>query len=345
MPTFKRYKYGEWADAGYVHADTLRPIMIAVDTETSGFGFFDAAFCVTMTWRDAHGELASYYFDLESDESGTRHAMVRQILGWTPEWVFHNAKFDLQKLELAGCLPRDWRPNTTIHDTATIYSLIDENDRKGLKYLAKKILHKETNEDERLAKVRRELKIKKDDGYHLLPRDVIAPYALKDTEFTLELYEVLIPFLAVNDQLELYRREIDTQLAMLEIEARGFALDVPYLEQQKSEYGVRLMKLDAQLQALAGREDGAKFNPNSPKQVQEVLESRGINVPDTQAATLKPLNDAFANVLLDYKQTKKVHGTYLVPLLAEQRDGIFHPNFNLTTPRTGRMSSGGATNN
>ena len=344
MPRFQKFKYDEWSEAAREHAETMRPTTIAVDTETSGFGFYEEAFCVTVSWRDYDGSIASYYIDLESDTSGLGHVAVLELLENTTEWVFHNAKFDLQKLELADCLPAGWRNRTTIQDTATLYSLIDENDRKGLKYLAFKILGESTDEEKRLAKVRREMKLKKDDGYHLLPREVIAPYAMKDTEYTLRLWEALWPRLP-EDQHDIYAREMEAQLAMLEIESRGFAVDVPYLEKAKSEYGVRLMKLDAKLQTLAARENDATFNPNSVPQITEVLQARGIDVPDTQAATLRPLGDEFADTLLEYKSVKKVHGTYLVPLLNEQQDGIFHPNFNLTTPRTGRMSSGGATNN
>ena len=74
--------------------------MIAVDTETTGVGFYDEPFCATVTWRAPEGELKSAYISLEDEdrEEGIDH--IRAILGLVHTWVFHNAKFDLQKLAL-----------------------------------------------------------------------------------------------------------------------------------------------------------------------------------------------------------------------------------------------------
>lgn len=357
MPTFKRYKYDEWAAFAHQRAQLSRPNRIAIDTETEGFAWGDKAFCVTITWRNPATELESYYLDLDFDESGTRRHIVKQLLAEADVWVFHNAKFDLQKLDLMGCLPDDWRRTKTIEDTNIIHALLDENDRHGLKYLAGKLLGETTNEDKILAKVRRKLKIKKDDGYHLLPRCIVAPYALKDTEFTLRLFELLRPKLP-EDLVELYDAEIQTALALLDIEANGIALDIPYLEKTTSEYGVKLMKLDIQLQKLAVDQSVPKgerkvFNPNSVPQIKEAFERMGAPIEATDKAALQAVIDypgahagkLLAKTLLEYRSVKKLHGTYLTGMLAEQVDGIIHPNFNLTLPRTGRMSSSAASNN
>lgn len=349
MPLFKRYKYDAWAAFAHKRAQLVRPGRIAIDTETEGFAWGDKAFCVTITWRNGLGELESYYIDLDFDESGTRREIVKTILELGCVWVFHNAKFDLQKLGLMGCLPNDWRRTKTIEDTNIIHALLDENDRHGLKYLAGKLLGETTNEDKILAKVRRKLKIKKDDGYHLLPREVVAPYALKDTEFTLRLFELLRPKLP-EDLVDLYDAEINTSLALLDIEANGIALDIPYLETTTSEYGVKLMRLDIQLQKLAVDQSVPKgerkvFNPNSVPQIKEAFARRGITLEGTDKATLATVDDELASVLLEYRSVKKLHGTYLTGMLSEQVDGIIHPNFNLTLPRTGRMSSSAASNN
>ena len=342
MPRWKSYKYGEWAAAALNRAVANRPAVMAIDTETTGLGWFDTAFCVTLTWPDrAAGGLVSVYIDLESDESGTRREIVKTIISACPRWVFHNAKFDLQKLAMEGCLPDDWREKHTIEDTATIYALLNENDSKRLKHLAQKILGESTNEDKVLAKVRRKLKLKKDDGYHLLPRNVVAPYAMKDTEYTLRLYQVLRPKLP-EDVVDLYDFEIGLELDLLGIEGNGIGLELAYLTKATSEYGVKVMKGQAELVKLTGKEG---FNANSPKQITEAFAERGIELESTDKEHLSALSDPLAAALLSYRSDKKLHSTYLLAMLAEQRDGVIHPNFNLTTPRTGRMSSGQATNN
>jgi DNA polymerase I-like protein with 3'-5' exonuclease and polymerase domains len=358
MPRWKRYKYDTWAALALACFENDAPWVIAVDTETYGFAWDDPAFCATVSWRSPHGAMRSAYLDLDDDDHGHRLAILMEMLGAAGTWVFHNAKFDLQKLELQTALDAGWRTEKRIEDTNILHALLDENDRHGLKHLAKKLLGEETNEEEVLKKVRRKLKIKKDDGYHLLPRNVVAPYAMKDTEFTLRLYEYLRPRLP--EELEpLYAQELVTMLSVMDIEARGMALDVPYLKDKKSEYGAKLMKLDIQLQKLAVDEsvppgERTVFNPNSVPQIKEAFLRLGMGIQSTDKNALTEIADTkdnhpeageLAATLLEHRTIKKIHGTYLVGMLDEERDGIIHPNFNLTLPRTGRMSSSAASNN
>lgn len=343
MPRLRHFKWGEWASAEFAALRAHAPEVIAVDTETSGIAFHDAAFCVTASWRDPAGGLFNAYFDLDEDEAGTRAEMVRQMLAATPTWVFHNAKFDLQKLTL---LLGDRMPTPdTLHDTQVIFNLINENERKALKILAKTVLGEETNEDERLKVVRRKLKLTKDDGYHLLPREVIIPYAMKDTEFTLRLYEKLWPRFQKMVELdpplgEVYREEIEVSEALRRMEARGFLLDMEYLQKTTDEYSIRVMEGWGRIQKISGVTD-PKF-PNSPKQLLAAFEKRGLALEDTTEATLSKLDDDLARELLQYRSDKKMHKTYLKGLLDEQVDGVVHPWFNPTGARTGRMSSGSA---
>ena len=331
MPRLLRHKPG-WV-ASQVMVD--EPASIAVDTETTGLAYYDEPFCATLSWRGAAGELKSAYVSFE-DEREAGIAAVRDALARVPTWVMHNAKFDLQKLRLVGALPE----LAAVEDTQVIAKLIDENDRAGLKHLARRWLHEETNEEEVLKVVRRKLKLTKDDGYHLLPRDVLVPYAMKDTEFTLRLYELLKPKLP-EDVLPAYAREIQLTLVLLEMEANGLAVDLPYLEQTKSDYGVRVMEGWMNLTEITGVTDPKM--PNSPKQLKELFAARGLNLDSTAEKVLvKHAGDRLVDTLLQYRSDKKIHGTYLTPLLAEQRGGIVHPWFNVIQARTGRMSSSSA---
>lgn len=344
MPRLRRFKWGEWAASTFGMYGLHAPDVVAVDTETSGIAFHDRAFCVTLSWRAPGGELHSAYIDTDEDESGTRAAMVKRMLETTPTWVFHNAKFDLQKLDLGGMLPS--MEGHTLHDTQVIFNLINENERKALKILAKKVLGEETNEDEKLKVVRRKLKLTKDDGYHLLPREVVIPYAMKDTEFTLRLYEKLWPQfvkLAENDEqlYDVYDEEIRVSEVLRKWEANGFRLDVPYLETTTDEYSIKVMEGWGRIQKISGVND-PKF-PNSPQQILKAFAARGIPLADTQESTLSKLDDELAVALLEYRSDKKMHKTYLKNLLDEQVEGVIHPWFNPSGARTGRMSSGSAT--
>lgn len=351
MPRIKRHRWDDWAF--YFHTQLLadNPKVIAVDTETSGLAFHDQPFCVTMSWHpDPESEsIRSAYFDTDDataepgDEGGPqqRRRIVQATLRQADVLVFHNAKFDLQKLELDGMLPDG---GFRIEDTQTIFNLINENERKALKILAKTQLGLETNEDERLKKVRKAYGLTKDDGYYHLPREVIIPYAMMDTEITLRLYDKLRPTL---DRMiehdpkvaDVYDEEIRVSETLRRMEARGFKLDMPYLERTTEQFGVQVMEKWQGIVKLLGNPE---FNPNSPKQVKDAFAARGLELADTQAKTLEKLDDELAVKLLDYRHDAKLHSTYLTSLLAEQVDATVHPWFNPTGTRTGRMSSGSA---
>jgi DNA polymerase I-like protein with 3'-5' exonuclease and polymerase domains len=372
VPRFREFKYDSWAEWTYekFRSDAdVNPtgMMVAVDTETSGVGFYDEPFAATLTWRSPEGSLRSGYFDLEGPGRERRIQLLRNILdGLATGWVFHNAKFDLQKLVLVGALDiaSIARKSEGLHDTQTIYVLIDENGRKGLKHLAATVLKVDDTieveiksgpnkgefkrvpkEEHKLGAVRRKLGLKKADGYHLLPREVLVPYALKDTEFTLLLWEKLLPQLeALGDErlMALYREFMQLKLVLLDMEADSFKLDIPYLDCITSEYGVKVMEGWERIVKLTGNPD---LNPQSPDQIKATFAKRGVKVDSTAVDVLRDLDDELAEALLQYRSDKKTHTTYLVALKHEQRNGYVHPNFNDDAARTGRMSSSAASNN
>jgi ribonuclease D len=135
------------------------PLGIAVDTETAGLGFYDSAFCVTIAWYSSDGQLRSHYLE-SSDPQIAR--IVERVLRQTPQLVFHNAKYDLQKLILAGLLDEDITADR-IHDTEALAHLQDEHQRLSLKSLAREVLGLETDEEAALGAWFKEKKIKKED--------------------------------------------------------------------------------------------------------------------------------------------------------------------------------------
>lgn len=357
MPRFREFKWASWSDWTQYAVATDKPSAIAVDTETTGLGFYDEPFCATLTWRAPDGELKSGYVSLEGDERDHGVQVVRDILASVPTWVMHNAKFDLQKLGLIGALPA--RPQWgAIEDTQVIAALTDENQRKGLKFLAANVLKvsdvieievksgpnkgmkkRVPRAEHELNAIRRKMKLTKDDPWDLLPREFIVPYAIKDTEYTLRLFELMKPALP-EDVLPAYAREIAVTLVLLDMEANGLALDIPYLEETTSTYGVKVMEGWMELTDITGISDPKM--PNSPKQLTEAFAARGIRLDSTAEPVLSKLTDKLAVSLLQYRSDKKMHGTYLTSLLSEQRDGIVHPWFNPVQARSGRMSSSSA---
>lgn len=321
-------------------------MILALDTETTGLMWADTAFAVSWATDDESG-----VFWVGEDPI----AIPRRF----DDLVFHNCKFDLHKLAQIGAMDYDHIDHLLregrIHDTSVMAHLLDENDRKGLKYLAVKWLGiddtievevksgpnagqmRRVAEDEyKLAEARRKLGLKKEDGYHLLPREIVGPYAVRDAEFTRDLFLRFKPRLLDKGLWDVYTEEMQAVGALLRMEREGFGIDLDTLRSLTSEYGQRVIRGELALQKMSGRTD---YNPNSQPQTLEILQSRGIRAEDTTEHTLAGLEDEFARTLLQYRNDKKTHTTYLVGLSREVSDGVFHPHFNPTGARTGRLSS------
>src|SRR5690606_31625333 len=94
-------------------------------------------------------------------------------------------------------------------------------------------------------------------------------YAAEDADVTLRLHRVLRPRVAADEALERVYRDIEMPLVpVLErIEANGALIDMDELRRQSADLSRRLLELQQQATALAGR----TFNLDSPKQVCQLL--------------------------------------------------------------------------
>src|SRR5690606_39919536 len=102
-----------------------------------------------------------------------------------------------------------------------------------------------------------------------VPVETAATYAAEDADVTLRLHCALWPQVQAQPRLKALYEEIEQPLAsvLLEMEHRGVLLDAALLRQQSSELGARIGELQGQIHAVAGGE----FNPDSPKQLQQIL--------------------------------------------------------------------------
>ncbi len=131
------------------------------------------------------------------------------------------------------------------------------------------------------------------------------------------------------------------------MEARGVALDVPYLEEMGGSVRERMEELQAEVYRGAGEE----FNLNSPPQLRVILYEKlglspGKRTPkgqlSTDASVLEKLRDhPVVDALLSWRELDKLNSTYLeaLPRLVDPRDGRIHTTFNQAVAATGRLSS------
>jgi DNA polymerase-1 len=312
---------------------------LSIDTETTGVGWHDDAFMVSVAWRDDADALISRVWDFRdgNDPQGDI-AFIQSMLDSADKIIMHHAKFDIQKLCRLG-IPQSVFELDKIEDTQAIAHLLDEQSPTALKHLAKTILQEETDEAEALRKVRRQLKVKKEDGYYPIPHDILAPYALKDAEFTLRLYETLRPILSVRSLDDLYRMEMELTLVLLAVEAYGMKVDRAYVTERRREYNDQIFRTARTIADSAGPD----FNPNSPKQILEVFAERGVTLTATDKATLASVDDELASSIVTLREMNKIKATYLDAMYEESKiDGTLHPHFRQHGTRTGRMSSGSA---
>ena len=228
--------------------------LLAIDTETTGVGWHDEAFMISV----ADGDTAKVWDKriMTSKEWAIALDQVVQLINAADRIIMHNAKFDLQKLSRLG-VPVELMLSK-FEDTQCIAHLIDEHQPTGLKPLARKYLGETTDEDEVLKVWRRKNKMKKEDGYYPIPHEILAPYAIKDAEFTLQLYTTLYPRLH-KDLYPLYDMEKELTSVLLRIEAQGMHVDRKYVTQKRKEYGDRIYRTKRRIGELAGEE----FNPQS----------------------------------------------------------------------------------
>jgi DNA polymerase I-like protein with 3'-5' exonuclease and polymerase domains len=307
--------------------------LLAIDTETTGVGWHDEAFMISIAWHEK-----SVVFDKRQVSDAEWYDIIsdtEQYLHDADKIIMHNAKFDIQKLCRAGISLSLFVEK--FEDTQAMAHLYNEQESTSLKHLARLYLNEETDEDEVLRTWRRKNKVKKEEGYEPIPHDILAPYAQKDAEFTLRLYRYFEKRLP-EDLYPLYQIEKNLTIALLGIEARGMIVDREYVTQKRKEYGDRIYKLKRRIGELAGD----AFNPQSPQQILHTLAERGVDVGKTDKATLSALDDELARLIVELREANKIKATYFDALHEEARDGVLHPNFRQHGTRTGRMSSGSA---
>lgn len=175
-----------------------------------------------------------------------------------------------------------------------------------------------------------------------------AEYAIADAETVVRLKEAILPEIESKNLGKLLS-EVELPLipVLVEMELNGITLDPDVLQEQEKELQVHLDRIRGELFDLAGQE----FNPNSPKQVAEILFEvlklpvikRTKTGPSTDAMVLQELapKHPLPEKLLIYREWDKLLGTYVraLPEHVHPETGRIHTSFNQSVTTTGRLSS------
>jgi DNA polymerase-1 len=254
----------------------------------------------------------------------------------------HNAKYDLTVLTRHGIAVKG-----LAFDTMVAEWLIDPASRNlGLKNLAWARLEVEmTPITFLIGKGKNQITIDR------VPIEQVTQYAGADVDMTYRLASLLEPELQEKELWPLFT-EVEMPLVpvLVEMEMKGVALDVPFLQNMSSLLQERLATLEKEIQDQVGY----PFNINSTQQLSDVLfiklglPTKGVKKTasghySTAAGVLERLKDQhpIIGLILEQRELAKLKSTYVdaLPQLVNPHTGRVHTSYNQTGTVTGRVSS------
>jgi DNA polymerase-1 len=297
---------------------------------------------MSFSWKEGTG----YYLPVcgpEGSQCLSRELVLEKLKpileGTLAKKVGHNIKYDMLVMRSAG-----------IHlaglemDTMVAAFLLDASRMQyGIDRLALDLLNfRKIATAELIGKGKNQVTMDR------LPLAQVTRYAAEDADISWRLSELLrkklgeVPALAqLNDTLETPLIDV-----LAEMEFNGVAIDPAMLREQSKVLTQRAEDLRKQIMVEAGTE----FNPDSTRQLAEVLFNRlGLRIvkrgktgPSTDVEVLDKLaaEHPVPRLILEYRSLVKLKNTYLDNLteFVSPRTGRIHGHFNQTGASTGRLS-------
>ncbi len=187
-------------------------------------------------------------------------------------------------------------------------------------------------------------------GFEGLPAEAVVDYAGERADLALQLADRLAPALTA-ERLDTLYRDLEVPLipVLADLERAGVRVDPAALSRLSERLDQDLSALGARIFELAGE----VFNPNSPKQLSEILFDKlklpvGRRTGKTRAAStavevLEELAQTheLPRLVLEWRSVQKLKGTYVdtLPQLVDPSTGRVHTSFNQAVAATGRLSS------
>lgn len=325
--------------------------IVAYDTETTGLSYpKDRAFGISVALEGWSG-----YFDIRETPEA-----VRWINNSKPQLIIcHNASFDVKMSKSAGInLPLE-----RMDDTVIRACLIDEHlhsyalDDLCWKYLKKKKQDEIYNDLAGLfgGRATRNVQMK---NIANAPSQIVAPYAIRDAELTLELWnwqEKEISRQGIQPIIDFERRLMPT---LIRAEMRGIRVDLEKAEFAQKGLTVEIDKQQGEINELAGYD----INVNSGPQVKSMFKPRlqdggwtadnGCSLektesgnPSLDADALRSMEgDRRAELVLSIRSLIKTRDTFLGGhVIKSAYEDRVYPNINQTKGEdagtgTGRLS-------
>ena len=242
-------------------------------------------------------------------------------------YIGYNTKFDWHVLWNEG-IP----PAPRGEDVMTAAVMVNENEPMlgngyGLKTLSRIYLKDRTEGEEALydalhalgygSKDRKSPKFWKANMWRLSP-DQTAQYAIDDVRLTWELRQFYMPIMERWGQVDLYNeRNRYYRWVLWRMEKNGALIDPEivkelqaHAKEQASELHASIVEVARKYGVVPDIEERAyhgalAFNPNSSKQVGDLLAAEGFALQNAQTATLETVDHPTARLILEWKTTWK----------------------------------------
>ena len=351
MTTAADFDY-QCADTPEKLDDVLRQLQgvtrLAVDTETTcKRPMWCELVGISLAWRPGHavylpvkGPLGETVLDI---------GLIRDKLGGILadpriEKIGQNLKYDVIALAIAKMDLRG-----PLFDTMVAAYVLDSSRPSfGLDALSAEYLnHRKIPTDELLGRGKNQFTMDR------VPCGLVSTYACEDADMALRLADVLQEQLAGQKLLELFHKlEMPLLPVLADMEMRGIAVDPVALKRMQVAIASQAALLRDRIIDLAG----CNFNPDSPKQLADVLFGK-LGLPPGRSTKSGPSTDVdvleqlatltdhphhdLPALMLDYRRLQKLLGTYCVSLgqCIHPCTGRIHTSFNQTGAATGRLSS------
>ena len=345
-------------NAGYSLIDTKKKLdalikkcskatIIAIDTETTGLNPMKAKLCgISISLGAGDGA----YIPTMCPEEHLEQKVVIEALRPMFEnesiaKIGHNIKYDLVVLENAGVVVQG-----PLHDTLIAAWIVDAS-RSGYSMDAVAL----GTLDYECLSIKELIGTGKNQlTFNLVPLADAYPYASEDVDITFQLWDAFEPRL--TGELRTLYDEIEMPLVRVLAAMRiaGIKVDPNELHRQRENIVKRIDELKLEIEQVAPY----TFNPDSPKQLSEVLfgDAPGLGIKplkkgktfhSTNVEVLEKLagdpeiETQLPSLILEYRKLTKLVNTYLGSLVdaINPATGRVHASFNQTGTSTGRLSS------
>ena len=176
-----------------------------------------------------------------------------------------------------------------------------------------------------------------------IPREKLYKYNLMDVVYTFKLYEYFLPLLKNSGKYDYYRYRMRVTKVLIDVQMNGVAVSLEALDELEEKYK---RQCDENLTVLR-EHAGEDFNPQSPKQIKDYFESKGVSSASFDSDHLKKLRRVgketeFVDALLAYRYAAKVIGSFIGNVRCKVgEDGRIHPYYLPHGAKTGRLSAKG----